>query len=441
MPKRLAQQDRRRSLPTVANPNVSRPRALRPVSFLAMGPKETSKRTLLSPSKLAELQQALGGKVGSRSSVRLRSGKSESQVRFETPLPELKNVPAGKDLLRAPVIEAFGSHTMEHHSRTQTAPNTAPSPSPPKARRLSLNPGLTTSKMELLKAAIKPHPHLPPMSRDPLNRVRRPAVGGSNVGCSSRHEDPAQQTSKPSTRKAKARSVIIGQMYPRKPVPTLDVFDDGNDRRPESMSPEIVVFDEWKGLYTPMADTENSPTTAPTPPQLIISNDNGLGNNSSPKKVKNRRSRGSSFTSAVSKRAQKARSMFVGHVDRDAINAPTASKDTPSAAAKDVHVVSSPRTDKTLTRGSSLGCADYEPDLAVEDMSFATKTELEPLSSAVSENEGAFEQDKSHGTVYAILPEEPIATASAADRSAGENATQPEASEGEGGRAKAEQVD
>ncbi len=350
---------------------VSRPKPLRPASFLAMDPAESSSYGLLSSSKLADLQHALGSKVGSKSSIhfsRTRASTSGSR-QPSSPAKNPRGQGVEKPLPPTPVTPA-----RERRRSEFVTPTARPAISPGKLRRFSMSPGFGASRIDMLK----PHPPLP--QKGDVPRLSQETAGGLISGMT--------QKKKPTTssRMVKARSMVVGHVYHRKPVPIIDDSDLRKDmvaQDPKSVTTGLAAVDSSSPLGQKDFKGVDPPSFLADPP--VLHRALPITERSVEQKSNKRRSRGFSFTSTVSKRAQKARSMIVGRPDRDAAIVGPASG------------IQYRRTDTSETRGSSLGCADYEPDLVPENMSFAPRPGLRSGSSAISVDQVTLDQNSSSG--------------------------------------------
>ncbi|KAI0094665.1 hypothetical protein BDY19DRAFT_988481 [Irpex rosettiformis] len=374
-----AKRARRQSLPVLSAPssniNVSSPRPLRPISFLSIDPAQSSSlpsHGLLSPSKLKDIQHTLGSKVRNKSSLQFsRNRASTSEFTRQQPngsTEDTKGKSAEKPLPPVPVTPS----SRERRRSEFVTPTAKPMISPKKPRRFSMSPGFAASRMDHLRSTVTPHPPLPQNVARSSQEVR----DGVDPGMVRTMSEMVSKKKKAgdSSRMVKARSMVVGNIHYRKPVPTMDNVGDQNITsvpisEPGSATANGLLVAEY-GL--PRRDVQKEglqPSFLDKPP--VLQRALPLTERSLDQKSK-RRSRGFSFTSNVSKRAQQARSMIVGRSERDALHSDFASRKPYK------------RSNTSETRGSSLGCADYEPDLIPDDMSFAPRPGLPSGSSVTS---------------------------------------------------------
>ncbi|KAI0704860.1 hypothetical protein BC835DRAFT_703696 [Cytidiella melzeri] len=388
-PQRASVTNRRQSLPVIsgAGLSVSKPTARRPVSFLCVDSAVSSSHDLLSPGKLADLQHALGSRLGSKSSVRVSHSRASIGVeKQESSSPAGGNC-KGKSV-RTSLVATPATPARSHRRSVITTPNTSTPTSPKNSRRFSFSPGLGHSKIDLLRTAMTPRPPLPQTPREAPHLPE--SVGRSKDFTAVSPNAVADITHKRkaigSSRMVKARSMVVEHVHHRKPVPSLDDVGPQRPTRTRSTTgdtkvntagpsrlsglkpPGKVFFGEGReGLSPPFL------TEPPVLHRALPITERSLDQHSK------KRSRGFSFTSTISKRAQKARSVIVGRSEHH-------------VAQPELHIRRALDRQETVeTRGSSLGCADYEPDLVPEAMSFAPRSRT--LKSAVSEDQLTADQD------------------------------------------------
>lgn len=375
------------------------------MSFLSTEADNEVNNNRLSSSKLADLIHAMGSKVGSMSSMHLSGASPNMKELEELPSTPIRPAQTKGKAVERPLVSAPSSSRQEHRRRTYTAPAAASS-SPKNSRRFSLSSGLGNSKLELMRVTVTPHPPLPQTLRETLplrsESQGEPRSPSRSVVVPVRDtKSHGASTGANSSRMVKARSMVVGRTHSRKAVPALDDIELANG---VAGSPTAGQAGSPNGR-SPIEDAnhqreENESPPTYEPPLLHRAfpvTEHALS------QTNKRRSRGFSFTSTVSKRAQKARSMIVGRSEPG-----TTKLDVPRRILYN-------RNDASDTRGSSLGCADYEPDLVLDSMSFAQKPE--PPSSGVSESEVVLDRDTpGEKTVCGVANDDPITVPTRAER-------------------------
>ena len=318
-------------MPVRSGPEVSRPAPLRPVSFLAMDPGPSRAREILSGgSRITKLDQPNNLMPQKQvSSIPSPRSKAEDEVESRLPIPK---------------------------QRTASSPRKSRSIVGGQSRRFSLSSTFRKSRMDVLRSAVMPHPPLPT---------------GYSAGTSTFYDGGLAEDDiiEPSTNYGDQGGVSDAER-------AVNAEDAGNrERNLTDTSSYVVDMPEMNVFPSSFAEKEarreNPRNTFQTPKEPSSGSDT---RHDTPSK---RRSRRFSF----SRRALKGQSLPTGrpgdatpglpgaaaNVTRGWEGLNTVFKGLHSSKAKKEYL----RMMQLQRPGSSMGCAEYDPNLVIDDMSFA----------------------------------------------------------------------
>lgn len=380
---------RRETMPAAMSsmPNVSHPRPLRPASFL---PTDSTTNT-----RLLGMPNIIGF---SSSRIHLPSSSSTRRA------PHVERVHPTKDqppkyktpqLIVHPAVEV----SAPARSRTQTAPQTARETRAAKDKRFSL----TAALGEAIRTTVIPHPTLPPYvsARTSTRKSQDQHVRmNTDTRSASTSAHDAWKAAKPCS--------------PTTPVlPEHPVASSADD------DPEPPIFSDGVGNHSEIQIVARNPVEPPHPesarpnrarsqtqstvqgPGRIRQSSRTTQDDVQGQPLSKRRSRGFSLSSVISKRAMKARSIITGRNGETSPTIPAADAKAggmaTSVSGVSFDIVSPDRDDAcpvpttrqnvsppnaSTSRETNSGCAEYEPDLVLDRMSFATTTfQSTPVSS------------------------------------------------------------
>ncbi|KIP12009.1 hypothetical protein PHLGIDRAFT_398283 [Phlebiopsis gigantea 11061_1 CR5-6] len=342
---------RRKSMPARSGPEVSRPAPLRPVSFLAMDPEPSLSREigqrLLSPGPASWIAR---------------------QSQLNTPIPQ-KSISTPSP--QRNVERDMGIREFSSKQRTTSSPGKSRPTVGGQSRRFSLSSAFHKSRLDILRTAVMPHPPLPTTSH----------IGG----VSTFHDG------------GRTSDVPIGPPTNNDPQHgfrdtdgSVDVQDTRNRARTLTDTSSYVVDISEANIYSVAERAtsierirrESSGSVFRTRRESFSGSDARHG---VPSK---RRSRRFSF----SRRALKGQSLPAGRPEDTRSGLPGTSKNA-SYGWEGLHSVfkglHSSKAKKEYLRlmqlqrsGSSMGCAEYDPNLTIDTMSFAQTPDV--ASSAVT---------------------------------------------------------
>ncbi|KAI0078927.1 hypothetical protein K474DRAFT_1706115 [Panus rudis PR-1116 ss-1] len=386
---------RRQTMPpnSLSVDDITRP--ARPVSFLAMDSSESSQPLLYMPS------------IGRSSRTMQASKERQTHGRLADDDLPLVN------------ITAANSQSVRGRSRTQTAPATRVDNPKKTSRRFSV----TAALGEAFKTTVIPHPPLPIINRAQLSsppttqmishrRSASTSAADARNAASLQGNHPIQ--SDQTEPEGSFQNELYGTPIRNKPktsrdglevkktveVPTASIF---SDPIPESIRNDSYGSHRTEETQRPSeADIEysrsRSQTQSTVHPPVSIHN--------------KRRSRGFSLSSAISKRALRARSVMTGKAMDPPLPAlPSQSKGhgrTTSVSGVSFDMLTT-ETAPQINFGSASnisllrapttsGCADYDPDIVLDRMSFAGTPE-----SGISDTDLSLSPGPSNAGYYSFV--------------------------------------
>lgn len=336
----------------VSMPDVSLPRPLRPTSFLAMdGRNLNSSRHLVAMPSVAGFLPRADPQTKNRQQRHSMIYSGHQQL--SRPISKIR-------------IDATIS-SVRRRSRTQTAPANHRDDSSMDPRRFSV----ASSIGEVIRTTVAPHPPLPtrPVRTGTfgLGHRRSASTSARDAWNAAKHVperdlespvDPVDITI-PNSPQEKIHAPIV-QPSPEETTPSKENGVAGSAENPQESNERLTSGNPKSspGIseYGGRTRSQTQSTVRPTEP-------------SDPRSK--RRSRGFSFSSAMSKRAFKARSFMAGRNNVPALPAlPTQQAQTHSATAS-VSGISFDMVTSTGQSTTTSGCAEYDPDIALDRMSFA----------------------------------------------------------------------
>ncbi|CAL1695940.1 unnamed protein product [Somion occarium] len=353
---------RRQSMPAGAGsmPDVSQPRPLRPVSFLAMDSRNhNSSRHLLSTPSVIGL---------TRNDAHQKSQPKKQQHRQSVVYVSHHDNKRGIDI---------DSTRYPPPVRSRTRTQTAPASSKDNARRNSRRFSLSSALGDAIRTTVIPHPPLPlPQQAD------RHAVYGRL------HRRSASTSAGDAWNAAKARSgrnvEVSPPASPKAPEAERVATQDSSDERADPRDRSGATFDSGhlgdtlmyqEAILLPGNREYGGRSRSHT--QSTIQGPSGPASS----EIK-RRSRGFSLSSAISKRALKARSMIVGRNVDVAVPAippqyvQTGGLTTSISGISFDMLTSGTDSLRSRREDAGSGCAEYDPNLVLDRMSFAETPEV-----------------------------------------------------------------
>ncbi|KAF7791903.1 hypothetical protein EIP86_002928 [Pleurotus ostreatoroseus] len=357
---------RRQSMPMSAvGPalTVSSPRPLRPSSFLLL--EDPSERT--ASRRLSMKSSTSAGRLRDEHTLGPDANPSESKE-------------ATSNYANLPAVTASPT-TPRTRPRTQTAPHKSTHGGAVKPRRMSLSSAISRSRLDMLRTAIIPHPPLPQHVTDTIREDLRARAatfspepifdngtmlnGGYAMG--TEMFEPESEALKILDEQAQNAPVVEHPEPDERVIRANELLVRNHptygDHEDEELCEPVFVKDD-KVPQTPRRSTKAVASGMRRTPQSP---------GETPSQSKGRRARGFSLSSAISSRAMKAKSLILGRqtLQEPGPRLPPSLVGTP--ARQDEHIFSPT---------SSVGCADYEPNLALDNISFAHMSAF--TSSAVS---------------------------------------------------------
>lgn len=392
---------RRQSMPikSGSSPNVSRPRPLRPTSFLPI--EEATERSASYPVSMPNLVAFTPPRPRPRPR-RASQGSPRTRVYARSPgnisgdLTEGSKQVDGKD--------------GNSRTRTQTAPPPRQNNQSNKiSRRFSLTAALSRSALETLRTTIVPHPALPkvPPSNfyDDLIHRRSASTSANDAWNAAKHGDSPKA---PSQRERKPRplSVVPGVEEGSENGDSPSCENAIRDHETEGFRKEKPEFSSVQAVSTRQRSTMANPVGRPrshthsfgqTRPSSHTIQPSAWDAIAQRQQQQKRRPRGFSLTSVISKRALRARSMIVGRSPDldpvpkylDNLDDSKEGKLVTSVSGVSFSMVTPPLSQPQMTtermttpeaeEHTTSGCAEYDPDLILDKMCFAETTEVRSM--------------------------------------------------------------
>lgn len=379
---------RRQSMPITSEtvPNVSWPRPLRPTSFLPTGDATKHFPLVSMPNLIAFSPRPRQVSLGSPTTRKdIRHGDSANDGVHDT------------------------GRTMRPRARTQTAPpcqEALPSKAP---RRFSLTAALSRSTLDALRTTVVPHPALPKgpprrsHTQDDFIHRRSASTSANDAWNAAKGGDSPKSELLHKDRRSRLLNIVSGSEeawgYPNpdtsKPPRGTEPKEQYKEVPGETTGPTgpTRVSSRRASLVNPPAAKVTRPRSnthtsiiGRSPPLLAQITVGGMPEERQQDK---RRSRGFSLSSVISKRALRARSMIVGR-SPDQTNSPNLVENArdgefvTSVSGVSFSMVTPPPPPPPGPTKSSVefevrtasGCADYDPDLVLDKMSFAETPEI-----------------------------------------------------------------
>ena len=279
--------------------------------------------------------------------------------------------------------------SSRERTRTQTTPQKSSTSQPMKSRRFSLSAPQRGSKLDFLKSTIIPHPPLPQSfleaqqtsSRRESNETGSATNIDGHLSATNNHNVNADEhvfggpscisrtcvgTSAGRNQEQyieKGRRVSSEGVRVAQTGFSEHVYGESLDHERTPRRPTVHTRIRTKEGETNVEDYDGSPRTPKTPQRT-------------------RRSRGFSLSSAISSRALKAKSIILGRPSGQDTEPRLPGYLSPEVSTQ--HREPILREEAISPVGSSVGCADYEPDLVLDNISFAHTRTSGVASSAVS---------------------------------------------------------
>ncbi|KAL4243474.1 hypothetical protein ABKN59_001175 [Abortiporus biennis] len=390
---------KRRSMPSSIGSvrKVSNPRPLRPTSFLSMdGASGNTGQRLLSMPNIVGL---------SHSTYTEHNEKAKRNTNAES--------------VDGPISTSVEKVHEPSRSRTQTNKSSATCSETQSENRKSRRFSISKANMEALRSTVVPHPPLP------AHAIAKPAT---STGFGSRQRSASASASASAGDRWYGWSQgdkESGRSTKPRPYSTFVSRERGSSG---SLNRDVVLHikDSKTSLSNPKSrrrsQTQTStqsriqPTTPKQPSKSVDTSDE-------PTPTK-RRSRGFSLSSAISKRALRARSIISGR-QADTPALPIANPETEkggmitsvSGVSFNMITASNSRHHegrrflREQDEQTRSGCADYEPDIVIDKMSFAEKPEV-PSTIGSSTDLSLSIESGSYGARSVTLSKEVIVTSS-----------------------------
>ena len=336
-------------------PDVSQPRPLRPTSFLPM-----DGRNVGSSRHLVAMPSVIGIKPPTDPQSKKRQQRHST---IYTGYQQLSR-PASKIRIDATLS------SIRRRTRTQTAPANHRGDSSTDPRRSSV----ASSIGEVIRTTVSPHPPLPKPTRQGTFGLEHRRSASTSARDAWNAAKPAQERDLDSPVDPVDISIpnspqenIHGPVM-QPPLEELSLSEENH----APVDPDDAIQSSYEKLTRTTSPTSDHGGRTRSHTQSTVRP------NEQPEEKSKRRSRGFSLSSAISKRAFKARSFIAGRSNEPVLPALPSEESRGHGATASVSGVS---FDMVTSSGKSIhspkddttsGCAEYDPDIVLDRMSFAT---------------------------------------------------------------------